>query len=136
EVGERLGDPARGFVENERAGDGGKRVDALPPRRLPGRQESLEKEAVGGQARDAKGRERRRRPRRDRDREAPRDRLRDELIARIGNERRPGVGDERQRLSAGDAPERPRASLGGVVLVVGRERPLDAITRKQRARNA
>ena len=136
EVGERLGEPPRRLVENERAGDGGKRVDALPPRGLPGGQESLESEAVGGQAGDAKGRERRRRSRRDRDGEALRDRLRHKPIAGIGNERRPGVGDQRQRLALGDALERPRTGLGGVVLVVGRERPLDAIAREQRARNA
>ena len=81
-VGERLGEPPWGFVENERAGDGGKRVDALPPRRLPGRQESLEIETVGRQTGDAKGRERRGRAWRGGDGEALRDRLRRRAYSR------------------------------------------------------
>ena len=125
-----------GFVENERAGHGGERVDALPPRRPPGRQETLEKEPVGRQAGDAKRRERRGGARRGDDGEALLDRFGDQLIAGIGNERRSGVGNERQRLPFGDASERARASLGGVVLVVGRERPLNAVAREQRARYA
>ena len=108
----------------------------LPPRRLPGRQESLEIEAVGRQAGDAKRRERRGRAWRRDDREAELDRLGDKFIAGIGNERRPGVGDQRQRLPFRDAFQRARARLGGVVLMIRRERPLNAVAREQRARHA
>ena len=60
-----------------------------------------------------------------------RDRLGDQLIAGIGNERRSGVGNQRQRLPFGDPSQRARARLGGVVLVVGRERRLDPVAREQ-----
>ena len=64
------------------------------------------------------------------------DRLGDQLEAGVGDERRAGVGDQRQRLALRDALQRARARLGGVVLVIGRERRLDPVAGEQRARDA
>ena len=136
EVGERVGKATGRFVKDERPGHGRKRVDALPPRGPLGRQESLEEETVGRQTGDAKGGERGGRARRGADREAEGDRFGDELIAGIGNQRSSGVGNERQGLPFGDASKRARANLGGIVLMVGRERRLNSITREQGSRNA
>ena len=58
-VGERFGEAPRRLVEDERAGHGGERVDPLAAGRRSGREESLEIEAVGRQAGDAKRGERR-----------------------------------------------------------------------------
>ena len=69
------------------------------------------------------------------DGEALLDRFRHKLIAGIGNERRARVGNQSQSLTFANASERPRASLGGVVLMIGRERPLNPVARQQRARH-
>ena len=121
EVGERLGEAARRFVEDERAGHGGERVDPLAPRGAPGRQKALEKEAVGRQAGDAERGERRGSAGSGGDRESRGDGLGDQLDSR--DRRSSGVPASEISASAWpsrDAPERARARLGGVVLVIGR----------------
>ena len=135
-VGERVGEAPGRFIKDERAGRGRERVDAFPPRRPLGRKESLEIKPVGRQAGDAKGGERGGRARRGGDREAKGYRLGDKLIAGIGDQRSSGVGNERQGLTFGDAPNRARPSLGGIVLVVRRERRLNSVAREQGSRDA
>ena len=139
EVGERLREPARRFVEDQRARHGGQRVDPLAARRAPRRQEALEEEPVGRQARDAQRRERRRRRPARRSTGEPRRRP----------PRRPACSRDRKsaacrRRKSAPAPgprpsarKRPRARLGGVVLVIGRRAasPI-AVTGEQGARDA
>ena len=64
------------------------------------------------------------------------DRLATELEAGIGDQRRAGIGYQRHRLALARCAGAARPRLGGVVLVIGRERRLDAVAREQLARDA
>ena len=59
-----------------------------------------------------------------------------QFVAGIGNKRRAGIGDQRDRLALGQAGEQLRPRLGGVVLVIGRERGRDAVMLGQLAGDA
>ena len=50
-----------------------------------------------------------------------------ELEAGIGDERRAGIGHERDGVALGETRDQLRPRLGGVVIVVGRQRRRDAV---------
>ena len=59
-----------------------------------------------------------------------------QLVAGIGNQRRAGIGDQRDRFAVGKPRQQLRPRLGGVVLVIGRQRRRDAVMLEQLAGDA
>ena len=59
-----------------------------------------------------------------------------QLVARIGNQRRAGVRDQRDRRARGKPRQQLRPRLGGIVLVVGRQRRRDAVAFEELAGHA
>ena len=126
EVGERRREPRAGLEQDERGRNAVELGDAGAPRRLLRRQESFEEEPVGRQRAHHQRREHRGGARHRRHARALLARRAHELVAGVGDQRGAGVGDQRHRRALGEPRQQPGPGLGGVVVVIGRERGGDA----------
>ena len=120
---------SRGPVSN-RTSVAGMRVelgDAGAPRRLLRRQEALEEEPVGRQRAHHQRREHRGRARQRRHARALLARRAHQLVAGVGDQRRAGIGNQRNGRAFGEPRQQLRPRLGGVVVVIGRQRGGDGV---------
>ena len=136
EIGERCGNARAGFEQNQRRRDAGELGDAGAPRGFLRRQKSDEQELIGRQARDGQCRHHRRGAGQCRDLVTGVLRGADELIAGVGDQRRAGVGHQRDRRAFGQPAQQHRPRLRRIVLVIGRQRPGDAVAVEQLVRDA
>ena len=112
-------------------GCGRARRRALAPRGVLGRQKAFEEEAVGRQAGDAERGEHRRGAGDRRHRGAGVLRGAHQPVARIGDQRGAGIGHQRDRAAVAEASEDFRPRRLRIVVVIGRERRLDAVAVEQ-----
>ncbi len=131
EIVEHGGDARPGFEEHQRRRHLREFGEPRAPRLLPRRQESFEEEPVGRQARARDRRHHRGGARHGSHHVAGGLRLPHQLEAGIGDQRRAGVGHERHRVAGIEPRQQLRPCRGGVVVVIGDERRVQAIAVEQ-----
>ena len=127
EVGERRRQPRAGLEQHERGRNAVELGNARAPRRLLRGQKSLEEEPVGRQRAHHQRRKHGGRAGQGRHARALLACRAHELVAGVGDQRGAGIGDERDGCALGEPCQQLGPGLGGVVVVIGRERGGDGV---------
>ena len=136
QVVQRVREPLRRLENDDRGFDRFELVESGPSRVPRSRQESDEQEAVCRQSRSDKRRKDCRSAGHDVNLCAGRNRVANELVARVRHEGRTGIADKRQALAPSETQKRLRPGAGRIVIVIGKQRPGNAVNGQKLCRDA